>query len=577
MRLSLPLRVQQTIGLALVALALVACEDSVDPTVGLDIPFSLYGYLDPTTDLQAIRVAPITLSIDTEAATIDAAVTSTDLGTGVETVWRDSLVSFASGETAHVFVADYTPRPGATVRVEARRSDGAVSAVDIAVPAIVQPSVSSPTYADGDIRYSVMFGGAPRVLNGQLRLTVLGLPSVPEGSPGTIVVETTARPREIGPEEWAVDVPFLSATRRALEVAGLLGAGLEVLAVDYVGFVTNEAWALPSEDPDVLVEPGLFSNIESGLGFIGAGYRATARWVPAASVLAAAGFAAEATDDIVLNELGLDLSSGWVELYNPTAGSIDLRGYSLSNDQSDPRKLTLPPGTTVPPGGFLVVPFSFRIELEGYIELFDRRQESVGRIVTEPFSRDWPLGVSFGSYPDGARFRLGQERTDLFQGPLRPTPGAPNVFGLDVAVIHEVFTEGSQGFVEVATLDPFVVDGDPVVFSDLEGYYDGVSAGTLAFGVAPERPGALDLFQTGGEVYLAVRYIEHRLRYLTPGKPPSGGQPIRTERVRVVDVRRYGPQTPGRSVGYLPDPGGAWTPDLRPTPGAPNASARWGM
>ena len=39
---------------ALVAAALPGCADAVDPTLGLDVPYSLYGYLDPTADRQAV-------------------------------------------------------------------------------------------------------------------------------------------------------------------------------------------------------------------------------------------------------------------------------------------------------------------------------------------------------------------------------------------------------------------------------------------------------------------------------------------------------------------------------------------
>ncbi|WP_412060667.1 lamin tail domain-containing protein [Rubrivirga sp. IMCC45206] len=562
---------------ALLALAAAGCEDSVDPTVGVDAPFSVYGYLDPTADRQAIRVAPIALAIDTPDETIDAAVTSTDLTTGAATAWRDSLVVFADGTRGHIFVADLTPTPGTTVRIEARRSDGAVSTIGVAVPAIVVPTVAEGEFRGTDVVYPVVFEGAPRVLNGQLRLTIADDPSRPEGELTTLVVPTAARPAELASGVWGVEVPFLSATQRALEVAGLAGAGVRLVAADYVGFVTNAAWALPTEDPDALVEPGAFSNVEGGLGFVGAGYRATARWTPPASVQAAAGFAADVDEALVINELQTGSASGWVELYNPTLDRIDLRGYSLSDDQSDPRRLPLPLGTEIGPGGYLVVDLPFAIPAGGYIELYDRTQESVDRLVTERVPADWPGGVTYGSFPDGASFRLSEERTDLFKGPLEPTPNRPNRLGLDVAQVHEVYTEGAGGFVEVLALDPRHDASAPRVLTAPGGFYDAAAASGLAYGLATEAPGTFDLPQLGATLYLAVRYYEPRIIELVPGDPPNppdGGSAIAVYRTRVVDVRAVGPQVPGRSVGYVPDAAGGWAQGLRPTPGAPNAAAR---
>ena len=85
----------------------------------------------------------------------------------------------------------------------------------------------------------------------------------------------------------------------------------------------------------------------------------------------------------------------------------------------------------------------------------------------------------------------------------------------------------------------------------------GVSLGG-GFGVAEESTASLPLDQGGGELYVVV----------FPTQAPP----------RVFDVRTYGPQTPGRSAGLLPDRDpGAWTDGLLPPRGAPNAAARFGL
>ncbi len=45
----------------------------------------------------------------------------------------------------------------------------------------------------------------------------------------------------------------------------------------------------------------------------------------------------------------------WIELYNPNGDSFDLTGHYLTDDLSDPTQWAFAPGTSVPPGGYLLV------------------------------------------------------------------------------------------------------------------------------------------------------------------------------------------------------------------------------
>ncbi len=559
----------------MLAVAASGCEDDVDPTLGIDSPFSLYGYLDPTADHQAIRVAAITDRLGDSTAVFEAAVTSTDLSTGATTVWRDSLVTFPTGATAHVYVADYTPRPGTTHRIEATAPDGSSTSVDVDVPPIIQASVGNQGSAPGEITYPIRFEGAPRVLNGQLRLTVVGFPGEDASAARRLVIPIQAVPVEISPDVWQVTIPFLSATRRYMEEEGLLGLGLRLVVADYVGFVTGESWALPTTDVDALVEPGTFSNVEGGFGFVGGGYFATARWTPSASVQSASGFApsGDPAEAVVINEIKPG-ANGWVEFYNPLFNSVSLNGYSLTNDQTRPRLQTFSFEVNVPARGFYVVPLTFTLGPRESLALFDRGSNQVSRVVVPQLAAD-SGNLSYGSFPDGKTFQVPPALGgfDVFRGTLLATPGDPNVIGLDLPVINEVYTEGSNGFVEIVGGDASLEPSNPILFSEADGYFDAVAASGLSFGIAPETAGGLDLAQGGGTVYLAVRHYDPSIVLLGPS-----GVAIRVYTTRVVGVREYGGQIPGRSEGYLPDGrAGTWTPDLRPTPGAGNAAARLGL
>ncbi len=52
----------------------------------------------------------------------------------------------------------------------------------------------------------------------------------------------------------------------------------------------------------------------------------------------------------------------WIELYNPTAASVDISGYHLSDDEDEPKKWKIPEGVSVPANGYLVVYASGRDE-----------------------------------------------------------------------------------------------------------------------------------------------------------------------------------------------------------------------
>jgi hypothetical protein len=45
----------------------------------------------------------------------------------------------------------------------------------------------------------------------------------------------------------------------------------------------------------------------------------------------------------------------WFELYNPASTAVDLAGYFLTDDLSDPYHYLIPSGCVIPPGGYLLV------------------------------------------------------------------------------------------------------------------------------------------------------------------------------------------------------------------------------
>jgi hypothetical protein len=552
-------------------LALAACSEEVDPTGGADRPFSLYGYLDPTTDRQALRVVSIAplLTSDTSAA-VPASVTSTERETGRAVEWRDSVVTYWDGSVGHVYVASYRPTPGATVDVRVVESGEAPreATVTVGIPP-VRPSRVSRVARDVFGTYRVQVDDVPNLQGGTLRVHVSGYGS---GGPGQFDVPVEAlAPVETEPGAWTVSIPFVSAVRAELERRGAVGT-LRLTEVEFVAFVTNEAWGAPASrlPDDVLAEPGTFSNVDGGFGFVGAGYEAPVRWTPSLAAQTAAGFVADASPVSVLafNEVSLD--EGWVEFYNPTVEPIPLNGYALHHRG---RLRMIPTITTVPGEGFAVVAASFDLDVGDTVDLVDAAAQPVLSFVIAPGDVGSARPAAYGSYPDGWSRTVRTDGgglpdvpagtvVDLFRGPLSPTRGGPNVPAERPVVLNEILSGGGAGWVEIAsTLGQafeYRVVASPV--DVLNGVEHSAPAGA-AFGVVPGGP-ELPLPPAGGELLLVARYPDRERGLYVH---------------RVVDVRPYGPQASGRSSGLLPDgPDGDWTEGLLPTRGAPNAAARLG-
>ena len=118
----------------------------------------------------------------------------------------------------------------------------------------------------------------------------------------------------------------------------------------------------------------------------------------------------------------------WVELYNSSTAAVALDGMYLTDDLSEPRKWQFPAGTTISPGGYLLVwcdrdvgqgPLhaNFKLDRDGEeIGLFDSDVHSnvpLDTVVFDPQLED----VSYGRRPDGA---------DTWDFLDPPTPGASN-------------------------------------------------------------------------------------------------------------------------------------------------------
>ncbi len=127
----------------------------------------------------------------------------------------------------------------------------------------------------------------------------------------------------------------------------------------------------------------------------------------------------------VLDSFGV--YSDWVEIYNSTLQEIDLSGFGISDSIAQPMKYRLPEGTSIAPGGYLVIflsgnegmhngelhaPFGLRAYEEDVV-----LSSANGRIVDSCSYSRMDADVSMARTPDG---------TGEFAQSAQPTPGYPN-------------------------------------------------------------------------------------------------------------------------------------------------------
>lgn len=276
------------VSLVLVAAVLVGCEESVDPILGTDRAYSVYGFLNPRADTQAVRVFPIEGRLErTRPEPLDAAVTSEALDTEARTVWEDTLILYQSPLYAdtygHVFFARLGVEHEQSYRVTVTRSDGVTAAAEVTVPPLATPTVR-PTIAEGfSIRIPVFWARAPRLnqIEVAYQLTV-------DGRATEVVIPYAPSAQQPEAGGVVMDVQFRddALTIRRTVNSGL-GGRIVLLSIEQRVLVSNAEWEPPGGvyDPDVLVQPGLFSNVEEGFGFLGAGYPDTTSWEPDSTLI----------------------------------------------------------------------------------------------------------------------------------------------------------------------------------------------------------------------------------------------------------------------------------------------------
>ena len=277
MRASLALRTF----LLLAALVLVGCEEEIAAPPGLQAYYTLWGAFDPLAEQQAIRVIPITDTVGLGSATpLPITVTSVDIVSGVETPWRDSVVTFANQSVGHIYVADLQPAFGSRHVFRVVSAEGTETSALVSVPPLIEPIRQTPITGVG-VAYPYLWIDAPRLNN--VRATYLI--ETQECIPGTVERPpplSMAQPVEFG---WQTTLRLSEEDSEIItqyQVLNEYEGPLALKEITLTAEVASEDWRPPGGtfDPEILVEPGTLSNVTNGFGFIGAAYTVSVSWRP---------------------------------------------------------------------------------------------------------------------------------------------------------------------------------------------------------------------------------------------------------------------------------------------------------
>ena len=110
----------------------------------------------------------------------------------------------------------------------------------------------------------------------------------------------------------------------------------------------------------------------------------------------------------------------WIELYNRASTTVDIGGWHLSDDLSQPTKYTFPAGTSISPGDFLIVDeydLGFALSSTGSELIMLTHADGITGQDYFDFGPQFP-DVTRGRYPDGSPY---------WHFMNVPSPGLPNV------------------------------------------------------------------------------------------------------------------------------------------------------
>lgn len=265
----------------LLCLSILGCDPTVDRFQENDLHYSIFGYLHPSADTQFVRVELLRDSMLIRAPeSMDTEVTLTNLATDHTVSLQDSLFNYGRDASAFNFYTTTDIEPSTPYRLVARGPDGAEARVQTTIPdSFPAPTVPTPI---PDCFPNCPFLGAPScdIADNESRFAMLQIEGIervvsvralyhmekPEGvwsfghlaDTENIESGTVRAPIDYGDDWCHIPEPKPeneSRLQRKIEVVVAAGS------LDWPEFVEM--------DLETEMLPGVTSNVEGGVGFLG--------------------------------------------------------------------------------------------------------------------------------------------------------------------------------------------------------------------------------------------------------------------------------------------------------------------
>ena len=263
-------------------LLLGGCGDTAfDPFEEGTLNFSVFGFLDAGADTQFVRISTLRDSVALSPGPIDAEVVLQETATGHTIGLRDSLfVFFQEGQDRRIAYNFWTPEPlepGATYRLTVTRSDGAATRAEVTLPGALPDPV---LFAEGTFLIPVRDWVQTITVKAVERLAdvVVVLRFRDNDTPGQplrmLRMSYVERLRSIA-SGVSVTTDIYADLRHRL---GTTGCPVVVEATAVIAVAGPDWPDLTGIDDETLALPGVVTNIEEGVGFLGGIASRTLPW-----------------------------------------------------------------------------------------------------------------------------------------------------------------------------------------------------------------------------------------------------------------------------------------------------------
>lgn len=257
-------------------LVFVSCEVDFEPLLPTDVAFSVYGYLDSDATNQVLRVVPLRNRLQRDYTEADLSFLTTSNGPEGMISWKNRLFLTSDDENALGSVADFKPIGGATYSLQVSdRVTGRSAEAETRLPEPIQPEqLLFDTIYQRDLLW-VQNLFLDKVTEPHFMEAIYTVRNRSNSEVDSVAITYQgSRVGRLVENQGTAYVLLLQQDADSVYKALGMRVGnrqLELIRIQMRMSSLSDEWYTPGgiRDPEVLAEPGVWSNVSYGLGFFG--------------------------------------------------------------------------------------------------------------------------------------------------------------------------------------------------------------------------------------------------------------------------------------------------------------------